>query len=143
MKLTRAVALLAHPIALAGAALVSSAITRKPGLAARFAIGLPLGVLVSKALKRAYPRQKPRLLTLTPRESMPSGHATATTAFALAIVDAYDAWRAAPVAVAGAAFVDACRLHDREHRLSEVLIGNAIGLAAATAASLVARSLRT
>lgn len=143
MKLTRAVALLAHPLSVGGAALVALAITRKPGLAARFAIGLPLGVLVSKALKRAYPRQKPRLLSLTPRESMPSGHATATTTFALAIVDAYDAWRAAPLAIAGAAFVDGCRLHDREHRLSEVLVGNAIGLAAATVASVVTRSLRT
>ena len=142
MKLSRIIAVVAHPITLSGAALLSVAATRKGGLATRFAIGLPLGVLVSKAIKRAYPRRKPRLLTLTPRESMPSGHATATTTFALAFVDAYDAWRAAPIALAGAVFVDGCRLYDREHRVSELLIGNAIGIAAAATASLVARSLR-
>ena len=39
------------------------------------------------------------------------------------------------------ALVDGCRLHDREHRPTEVLVGNALGVAGASLASLVARRL--
>jgi membrane-associated phospholipid phosphatase len=140
VKLTRWVALAAHPVTIGAGALATAVVLRRRGLATRFVVGLPLGVLVSKIIKRAMPRRKPRLLTLTPRESMPSGHVTATTTFAVTLVDAFSAWRAAPFAAGAVCFVAACRVHDREHRVSEVLVGAVIGLAAAAAASLVART---
>jgi membrane-associated phospholipid phosphatase len=138
MKPTRLVAIFAHPIALAPVALVTAlAFRHKPGVAPRLLMALPISWAASKLMKRIYPKQKPRLLTLTPRESFPSGHATATTAFASALVDAFSAWRAVPLALAAIGLVDASRVHDREHRISEVVAGNAIGLAGAVLASLI------
>jgi membrane-associated phospholipid phosphatase len=142
MSPTRLVAVFAHPIVLgpiAGATAI--ACRHKPGVAPRLLIALPLSVAASKVAKRLHPRHKPRLLTLTPRESFPSGHGTATAALAFSLVDAFSAWRAIPIAIAAIALVDASRVHDDEHRISEVLIGNAIGLAGAVVASLIARRI--
>jgi membrane-associated phospholipid phosphatase len=77
-------------------------------------------------------------LTVTPRESLPSGHTTAVTALALSAVDAFGAWRALPMALGAVGVVAGFRVHDREHRVSEVLVGGVIGLAAAALASLIA-----
>jgi membrane-associated phospholipid phosphatase len=140
MKLSRAVALVAHPISLAFASAATVALARhRSRMAAQLLVALPTSVFASKLLKRAFPRRKPRLLTLTPRESFPSGHATGTTAFATSLAVASGSWRAAPLALAAAVFVDACRYHDREHRIGELVTGNAIGLAGATLGGLVTR----
>ena len=143
MKLSRAVALLAHPTVLAGASVLATLVARgrRGAVGTRLAVALPAAVLSSKWIKRRFPRRKPRLLSLPPRESFPSGHAAGTTAVALALVDAFRTWKLAPVAGALIALVDACRLHDREHRPNEVLVGNALGIAGAGLASLVARRL--
>jgi membrane-associated phospholipid phosphatase len=138
MKLTRAVALLAHPISLAFASAVTVALARNRGrTATQLLVAFPTSVFASKLLKRAFPRRKPRLLTLTPRESFPSGHATGTAAYATSLAVASGSWRSAPLALAAAVFVDACRYHDREHRIGELIAGNAIGLAGATLGGLV------
>jgi membrane-associated phospholipid phosphatase len=142
MKPTRLVAVLAHPATLAIAAVpLVAAVEHRREVATRLLFALPLGWATSKALKRAYPRQKPRLLSLTPRQSFPSGHLAASTAFAASLVDAYRAWRAAPVAAAVLGLAGASRVHDREHRVSEVLAGVAIGLGAAILAAFAARYL--
>lgn len=139
-------AILSHPIAIGlVSGVVIAASDRKRDLALRLGVALPLGVLASKVVKRVHPRWKPRLLTLTPRESMPSGHSVATTAFALGLYDVqrtdygYGALRWLPVALGAIGFVNACRYHDREHRLSEILVGDAIGLAATVVGSALAR----
>ena len=130
----------AHPVAVAAASLpLVALVDRKRELGLRIGIALPLGWGAGKLLKNAFPRQKPRLLTLTPRQSFPSGHTIATTVLAASLVDTYRAWRAAPLAVAGIALVGAARVHAREHRVSEVLAGVAIGLAASITAGLAAR----
>jgi undecaprenyl-diphosphatase len=142
MKPTRLVAVFAHPIVLAPVAFVTALAARhKPGVASRLLIALPLSWAASKAMKRMYPRRKRRLLTLTPRESFPSGHATATTALATSLIDAFSAWRAIPLALATIGIVGVSRVHDREHRISEVLAGNAIGLGGAAIGSVVARRI--
>ena len=102
---------------------------------------MPLAVGFSKVVKRLFPRDKPRTLTVTPHESMPSGHSVGTMALAASLVDAHRAWKWAPVALGAAVFVNAMRVRDREHRISEVLIGDAIGLVGAIGAGLIARRI--
>ncbi len=142
-KVSRTTALVAHPYALAGLAVPAALLApRKRESALRLGVALPLAVAVSKVVKRLFPRHKPRLLlTMTPNQSLPSGHSAATAAFAASLVDAHRAWKWAPVALGAAAFVNAMRVRDREHRVSEVLVGDAIGLAAAIGAGLVARRI--
>jgi len=143
MKISRVVALAAHPISIASASAVTIALagSRRRELGTRLGIALPLAVGTSKLLKQLAPRRKPRLLTVTPYESFPSGHSTAVAAAAASVIDGTGAWRLAPLALGTVAFVNACRVHDREHRISEVLAGDAIGLAAAAVAGLAARAL--
>jgi membrane-associated phospholipid phosphatase len=142
MKLNHAVTVFAHPVTIAGFAVASTLLAdRKLPLATRFLVALPLGVLSSKAVKRTFPRQKPKFWSLTPRQSMPSGHAAGVMAFAGALIDGLGAWRASPLAAAGAAAIGVSRVRAREHRVVEVLVGNAIGLAAAVIAGVVARKL--
>ncbi|CAN5911945.1 hypothetical protein BH11MYX3_BH11MYX3_38940 [soil metagenome] len=141
MKLTRVVAVLAHPITIATASLGSLALQRRAAIAPRLFVALPVSVLGSKLLKRLFPRHKPRLLTLTPRESFPSGHTAAVTAAAAALVEGYGSWRALPLAIGAVVGIGAARIHDDEHRLDEVLVGAALGVVGAAAGSLVARAI--
>jgi membrane-associated phospholipid phosphatase len=141
MKLGRVVALLAHPASLAAGTLAVSLLSRNRSLATRWGVGLPLSVLLSKALKHAYPKQKPRLLSLNPPQSMPSGHATATTVVFGSLVDVLGIKRGLALGLGAIVLVDVCRVHDKEHRVSEVLAGNVLGLAGAVVGSLVARKL--
>jgi membrane-associated phospholipid phosphatase len=142
MKPTRVVTVVAHPMALMPAAAVTALVFhRRPGVAPRLLIAAPFGWAASRVLKKLFPRRKPKVVSSAQYESFPSGHATVTTAFACSLVDAFKAWRAIPIAVAAIAIVDASRVHDREHRVSEVLVGNAIGLAGAAIASVLARKL--
>ena len=140
MKLGRLVAVAAHPIAIgaASALTVLAARGHRGTNAARFGIALVTSVLASKAMKRVVRRPKPRFLSLTHKESFPSGHATATTAFGLTLAKVIDPRIALPLAVALTAAVDAFRVHDREHRLGEVLTGNALGAAGAVLAAIIA-----
>jgi membrane-associated phospholipid phosphatase len=140
MKLGRVVAIAAHPITLvaASALTVLAARGHRGTNAARFGIALSSSVLVSKALKRVVRRRKPRLFSLTRHESFPSGHATATTAFGLTLAKVIDPRIALPLAAGLVALVDACRVHDREHRIREVLVGNALGAAGAVLAAIIA-----
>lgn len=139
-RVSRTTALLAHPIAIAGAAATTVLVVdSKREHAVRFGVALPLAIGATKILKYLFPRHKPRLLTVTPNESLPSGHSAATAAFSLALIDARRAWSFTPLALAAVGFVNACRVRDREHRISEVLIGDAIGATAALVAAFVAR----
>ena len=142
MKPTRLVTVFAHPVTLAIAAVpLVATVKHRREVATRLAFALPLGWATSKALKRVHPRRKPKLLSFTPRQSFPSGHLAATTAFAGSLVDAYRAWRAAPIAAVVLGLAGASRVHDREHRVSEVLAGIAIGLAAVVLGGFAARYL--
>ena len=140
MKLGRIVAIAAHPITLAAASALTVLAARghRGSTAARLAIALSSSVLVSKALKHLVPRRKPRLLSLTPYQSFPSGHATASTAYGLVMAKLLGPRLGLPLAGALAVLVDACRVHDKEHRVSEVLAGNVIGAAGAVLAAIVA-----
>ena len=140
MKLGPIVAIVAHPIAIgaASALTVLAARGHRGTNAARFGIALATSVLASKVLKRIVRRPKPRLLSLTRKESFPSGHATATTAFGLTLAKVIDPRIALPLAVALSAAVDAIRVRSREHRVSEVLTGNALGAAGAVIAAIIA-----
>lgn len=142
MKLNTAIALLAHPVTLtAAASAITLASARKRDLASRFAIALPLGVLSSKAIKRAFPHRKPRLFSFTPYEAFPSGHGAGTAAFAGALADAFGIKQRWPFALAAIALVDVCRIRAREHRVHEALVGNALGIGAAILAGVIARQL--
>jgi membrane-associated phospholipid phosphatase len=66
-------------------------------------------------------------------ESFPSGHASATFAFASALTVesarwwSHATWWIAPLAYGGAALVGASRVYDNEHWASDVIAGAAIG----------------
>lgn len=141
MNIPRAVALIAHPSTVSVAAVATASTVRDPALTKRFLIAMPLSIGIAKVLKHRLPRQKPRLLSITPRQSFPSGHEAAITAFAASLVDGLGIWKAAPIAAGAVAFVGACRIKAREHRLDEVLVGCAVGLGAAVVASLVSRAI--
>lgn len=140
MKLGRIVAIAAHPITIAAASALTVLATRRDRgtAAARFGIALSSSVLVSKVLKRVVRRPKPKLWSVTRHESFPSGHATATTAFGLALAKVIDPRIALPIAGALAVLVDVGRVSAREHRVGEVLAGNAIGAAGAVLAAVIA-----
>ncbi len=63
------------------------------------------------------------------RYSFPSGHASATFATA-AVIDAHYGLKAGIPAYALGAYVAASRLHDRQHFMSDTLVGAGIGLVA-------------
>lgn len=144
MESKRVIAIAAHPITLAAGSAVTAAILHEHrGVAERLAIAFPIGFTASKLLKRAFPRRKPRLLSLQPLESFPSGHTTATTLFAASLIDGLRAYRPLPIAagIAAIATVAASRVRAREHRVSEVLAGIALGMAAAGIAAAAARAI--
>jgi membrane-associated phospholipid phosphatase len=64
------------------------------------------------------------------RGSFPSGHASATFATA-AVIEERFGWRYGAAAYAGAAYVAASRVADRQHYPSDVIFGAAIGAASA------------
>lgn len=140
--MSRSTAILAHPVTLAVFAVPTILLMPRPRESAlRVGVALPLAVGASKVVKRLFPRHKPRVLTVTPHESLPSGHSVGVMAIAASLVDAHRAWTWTPVALGAGLFVNAMRVRDREHRLSEVLIGDAIGLAGAVAAGVIARRI--
>jgi membrane-associated phospholipid phosphatase len=112
---------------------------RRPG-AARMAVGTSIAVLVAELVKRTVSRHRPRLLDSTPWRSFPSGHSAASTSYliGLALV-APAAHRAAALgaAVVGAVAVNALRVLGREHWPTDVLAGDAVGIAGIAAAHMV------
>jgi membrane-associated phospholipid phosphatase len=138
--MTDVVARIAKPQVILGITGLTAGLMRhRPGAAIRLLVSVPLTVAVSHVLKRLDPKQRPRLLDRHPRESFPSGHSAATTAYALALVDSYAAWWALPAAAAVIAAVNVARIEDREHWLTDVLSGDVIGAISAVTGSLVAR----
>ncbi|HET9623598.1 MAG TPA: phosphatase PAP2 family protein [Kofleriaceae bacterium] len=132
---------IAQPKVVVGLAAVTSAMFhRRPGVGARMLVAVPLTLAASNVLKRLDPEQRPRLWDRHPRESFPSSHSSAVTAYALSLVDSFAAWWALPVAGAAIAAVNVARVRAREHWCSDVLCGDLIGLAGAAAGALVARA---
>lgn len=144
MKFRRVAAVIAHPISISALSALSVALSRdRAGLATRLGVGLPLGVLSSKAIKRMFPTRKPRwFMSLTPRESFPSGHSVAAAAYLTALVSAARNRRYVPLALAALGLVNAARVRSKQHRLRDVLVGDAIGIAAGVVSALVQRRLR-
>ena len=134
------IARLAKPQVVLGATGLTAVLLRHhPGAAASLLVSVPLTVAGSRVLKRLDPKQRPRLLDRHPRESFPSSHSAAITAYALALIDSFAAWWALPAAAAAIATVNVSRIKDREHWLSDVLSGDLIGVIGALAGKLAAR----
>jgi membrane-associated phospholipid phosphatase len=86
--------------------------------------------LVTQGLKYAVQRTRPN----GGHYSFPSGHSAAVFATA-EVLRRHFGWKAGLAAYAGAAYVAASRLSEREHYLSDVVFGAAIGIASAQAVS--------
>jgi membrane-associated phospholipid phosphatase len=134
-------------IASPAAMLVASAATaiayrRRPEQAARFAIGVPFGLLVSTVIKRLVREHRPRLFDGNPEESFPSSHSVATASYVLSLVAAKRSWWSVPLAVAAIAGVNASRVRAREHWPVDVIVGDMIGIAGAAAGVAAALAMR-
>jgi membrane-associated phospholipid phosphatase len=93
--------------------------------------------VVTQALKVGVNRRRPD----GGRHGFPSGHASASFATAAVIARRYG-WRYGSLAYAGAAYVAASRLADRQHYLSDVIFGAAIGVAGAYTVEMSPRAGR-
>lgn len=135
---------LAKPNVVLGiAALTSAALhRRRPDVAVRLAVAVPLTLAASTVLKRLDPEQRPRVWDRHPRQSFPSSHASATTAYALSLVDSFAARWALPVAAAVIGAVNVARVRDREHWPTDVVCGDLVGALGALAGALAVRAWR-
>jgi membrane-associated phospholipid phosphatase len=70
--------------------------------------------------------------------SFPSGHASATFATADVLMQQFG-WKAGIPAYAGATYVAISRLTEKQHYLSDVVFGSAVGIASARTLALRAR----
>jgi membrane-associated phospholipid phosphatase len=111
---------------------------RRPDEAARFAISVPFGLLVSTVIKRLVRKHRPRLFDSKPEESFPSSHSVATASYVLSLVAAKRSWWSVPLAVAAIAGVNASRVRAREHWPDDVIVGDLIGIAGAAAGAAAA-----
>jgi membrane-associated phospholipid phosphatase len=84
-----------------------------------------VGGLITQGLKHAVNRQRPN----GGRYSFPSGHSSSVFATA-EVLRRHFGWKVGLAAYAGAAYVATSRLSEREHYLSDVVFGAAIGIAA-------------
>ncbi|MDB4953767.1 MAG: putative diacylglycerol kinase family protein [Myxococcales bacterium] len=131
---------LAKPPVVVGAAVVTAIVQgRKPGEAARFLVGVPLTALATKVIKRLHPEYRPSFCDRKPRQSFPSGHSASVTAYLLSLVDSCSAWWALPLVGAGVAMVNVSRVKNREHWISDVVVGDLVGAVGALAGAIVAR----
>lgn len=126
------------------AAVATALVLRDRRGAARMAFGTLVAAAASQALKRLVPRPRPKLETKHPMRSFPSGH-TATAVpfvFGLASIAKNPALACVGyVAASGAALaVGTARLQEREHHLSDVIAGAAIGFAALALAHAATRT---
>lgn len=138
--MTDVIARIAQPQVVLGATgLTAALLRRRPGAVVRLLVSVPLTVAVASVLKRLEPKQRPRLLDRHPRESFPSGHSAAVTAYALAVVDSFAAWWTLPLAVAAITTVNVARIEEREHWITDVLSGDLLGAFGAVVGSLAAR----
>jgi membrane-associated phospholipid phosphatase len=90
-----------------------------------------LNGVITQGLKYAVPRERPD----GGRYSFPSGHASAMFATATVIQHRFG-WKAGAGAYAIGAYVGAARLGERQHYLSDVVFGAALGAAAGRAVAL-------
>ncbi len=84
-----------------------------------------LNAVLTQVIKVAADRPRPS----GGRHAFPSGHTSASFASA-AVLDAHFGWRVSVPAYSVAALVGWSRIRDREHWLSDVLFGGAVGLIA-------------
>jgi membrane-associated phospholipid phosphatase len=96
---------------------------------------VPLTLAASSVLKRLNPEQRPCLWHRHPRQSFPSSHSSATTAYALSIVDSFAARWALPIAAALIGTVNVARVRDHEHWRTDVLCGDIVGARTGMAAA--------
>jgi membrane-associated phospholipid phosphatase len=82
--------------------------------------------VVTQALKVTVNRRRPD----GGRHGFPSGHSSASFATAAVLARRFG-WRYGSLAYAGAAYVAASRLTERQHYLSDVMFGAAVGVAGA------------
>jgi membrane-associated phospholipid phosphatase len=118
-------------IAAAAATWIAGRATHHPRLAATGADLVEAHLLngaFTQGLKYAVPRDRPD----GGRNSFPSGHTSATFTTA-AVIQHRFGWKAGVAAYAVGAYVGAARLGERQHYLSDVLFGAALGAAAGRA----------
>lgn len=83
-------------------------------------------ILITQGLKEAFPSRRP---DGSDNKSFPSGHASTSFAAAATLHNRYG-WEAGLPAYLVASFVGVSRIEARKHRVSDVLVGAAIGTAA-------------
>jgi membrane-associated phospholipid phosphatase len=91
--------------------------------------------ILAQGLKYAVNRSRPD----GGRYSFPSGHTSSAFATADVLLQRFG-WKVGLAAYAGAAYVGASRISERQHYLSDVLFGAAIGVASARALPRAARA---
>lgn len=133
------IAKVAQPLPMLALAAATALVKRD---AARpLAIAVPATLAVSKLLKHLFPRSRPGWHRKNQHQSFPSSHASMATAYLATLAPATRAWWLAVPAAAIVAALDRERVTTRAHHVSDVLAGNAIGLAAAVLAWMIVRGV--
>lgn len=123
------------------AAVVSALVLREWPGAARMGLGTLFAAGASQLLKQVVPRRRPDPDTKDPHESFPSGHASTVTPFLLGLAAMCPRpLIAGVIASGGVVAVGASRVDEREHHVSDVVAGIAIGLAMLGTAHVVTQT---
>jgi undecaprenyl-diphosphatase len=136
---------LTSPKAILPVAWLTPVLARSRERGTEVALATTLAVVVADALKAVIDRHRPRVFTSGPWNSFPSGHSTASTAYFLGLaLLAEPRHRAAALGTAAlaATAVNVLRVVARQHWPTDVLAGDAIGVASVGTVRLASRALR-
>jgi len=145
MKALERIARVVQPNTIVPAAWATAAVLHRRRGAARLALGTTLAVAGARVLKHWVSRRRPRIDGETPLQSFPSGHSAASTAYLLGLALLAPRRRRTPAlaaAGAGAVAVNALRLLGHEHWPTDVVAGDALGVAGLAAADATTRRVR-
>ena len=124
------VARIVTPRMLAAVAAVTSAALRRRDRPARVVVATATAAAATEALKPRFHRRRPAWFDRDRRDSFPSGHSAASTAYLLSIALVVPR-RYRPLALAVAAVgivaVDVARVLGHDHWISDVIAGDAVG----------------
>jgi membrane-associated phospholipid phosphatase len=121
-------------------AMATAFLARRRRGSGRLALAVSLAIFTEEALKRVVSRRRPRVHFFGRRRSFPSGHSAGSSTYlaALALMAPPGAARWASLAATGAAVgaINVMRVREREHWVSDVVVGDVIGALALGGAHL-------